>query len=80
MGKSLPVYSLTHSEKKGSGLSGLVQFELFEDNRHKYRIFVTGLTSKANRVIEEYEGRAGAETLIREIKREGLEALPTPNF
>ena len=54
-----------------------VQFELFEDDRYKYRIFVTSLTSKPHQVIEEYDGRAGAENLIGEAKREGLAAIPS---
>jgi hypothetical protein len=57
-----------------------VQFELFEDDRYKYRIFVTSRTSKSHRVIEEYDGRAGAETLIGEAKREGLAAIPSKKF
>jgi hypothetical protein len=57
-----------------------VQFELFEDDRYKYRIFVTSLTSKPHRVIEEYDGRAGAENLIGEAKREGLAAIPSQKF
>ncbi len=57
-----------------------VQFELFEDDRYKYRIFVTSLSSKPHRVIEEYDGRAGAENLIGEAKREGLAAIPSQKF
>jgi hypothetical protein len=57
-----------------------VQFELFEDDRYKYRIFVTSLTKKPYQVIEEYDGRAGAETLIGEAKREGLAAIPGKKF
>jgi hypothetical protein len=60
--------------------SGSVQFELFEDDRYKYRIFVTSLSSKPHRVIEEYDGRAGAENLIGEAKREGLAAIPSKKF
>ena len=57
-----------------------VQFELFEDDRYKYRIFVTSLPSKPHQVIQEYDGRAGAESLIGEAKREGLAAIPTQKF
>jgi hypothetical protein len=56
------------------------QGELFEDDRYKYRIFVTSLTSKAHQVVEAYDGRAGAETLIGEAKREGLAAIPSQKF
>lgn len=57
-----------------------VQFELFEDDRYKYRIFVASLSFKPHRVIEEYDGRAGAEPLIGEAKREGLAAIPSKKF
>jgi len=57
-----------------------VQFELFEDDRYQYRIFVTSLTFKAHQVVQEYDGRAGAETLIGEAKREGLAAIPSKKF
>jgi len=57
-----------------------VQCELFEDDRYKYRIFVTSLMSKAHQVVEEYDGRAEAEPLIGEAKREGLAAIPSKKF
>ena len=64
-------------KEKETAPSEPVQFELFEDDRYKYRIFVTSLSSKAHLVIEEYDGRAGAENLIGETKREGLAAIPS---
>lgn len=65
---------------KGKESSEPVQCELFEDDRYKYRIFVTSLTPKAHQVVEEYDGRAGAEPLIGEAKREGLAAIPGKKF
>jgi hypothetical protein len=56
------------------------QVPLFEDDRFKYRIFVTDRTQKAHVVIEEYDGRADAENLIGEVKREGLSAIPSAKF
>ena len=67
-------------KERAAAPSEPVQFELFEDDRYKYRIFVTSLTKKAHQVIEEYDGRAGAETLIGEAKREGLAAIPSKKF
>jgi tRNA U38,U39,U40 pseudouridine synthase TruA len=67
-------------KEKETAPSEPVQFELFEDDRYKYRTFVTSLSSKAHQVIEEYDGRAGAENLIGEAKREGLAAIPTRKF
>lgn len=56
------------------------QEKLFEDEKYKYRTFVTDLTEAPHKVIEEYDGRAEAETLIGEAKREGLAAIPSKNF
>jgi hypothetical protein len=57
-----------------------IQLELLEDERYKYRIFVTSLKRKAHAVIEEYDKRADCENLIGEAKREGLEAIPSAKF
>jgi hypothetical protein len=67
-------------KERGTAASEPVQCELFEDDRYKYRIFVTSLTKRAHQVVEEYDGRAGAETLIGEAKREGLAAIPSKKF
>ena len=67
-------------KERGRASSEPIQCELFEDDRYKYRIFVTSLRSKAHQVVEEYDGRAGAETLIGEAKREGLAAIPSKKF
>ena len=56
------------------------QEPLFEDDRYKYRIFVTDLAYKAHKVIKKYDRRAGAENLVGEAKREGLAAIPSKNF
>jgi len=56
------------------------QESLFEDENYTYRTFVTGFTAAAHQVIDEYDGRAGAETLIGEAKREGLAAIPSKRF
>ena len=66
-------------EKLETG-SSEVQCELFEDDRYRYRIFVTSLTAPAHKVIRRYDGRAGAENLVGEAKREGLAAIPTKKF
>lgn len=60
--------------------SGLVQCELFKDDRYKYRILVTSLTIQPHKVVRKYDGRAGAENLIGEAKREGLAAIPSKKF
>jgi hypothetical protein len=67
-------------KKQEAAPSEPVQCELFEDDRYKYRIFVTSLTKRPHQVVEEYDGRAGAETLIGEAKREGLAAIPSKRF
>lgn len=58
----------------------LGQDDLFNDENYKYRIFVTDLQVKPHKVIREYDGRAGAENLVGEAKREGLAAIPSKRF
>jgi len=58
----------------------LVQCELFEDDRYKYRIFCTDLGRKPHTVIAEYDKRADVENLVGESKREGLDAIPSSRF
>jgi len=58
----------------------LVQCELFEDDRYKYRIFCTDLGRKPHTVIAEYDKRADVENLVGESKREGLNAIPSSRF
>ena len=67
-------------EAKEASASEKQQVPLFEDDRYKYRIFVTDLKQKAHKVIEEYDGRADAENLVGESKREGLSAIPSAKF
>lgn len=57
-----------------------VQLTLLDDCNYTYRIFVTNLTQKAHKVIEEYDKRADCENLIGEAKREGLAAIPSRKF
>ena len=53
------------------------QEPLFEDDRYKYRIFVTNLSKTPQGTIAKYDQRAGAENLVGEAKREGLAAIPS---
>lgn len=57
-----------------------IQYELFEDDRYTYRIFVTSLIGKAHKVIVQYDKRADVENLVGEAKREGLDAIPSNKF
>lgn len=66
--------------KEETVVSTEVQLELLEDNKYKYRIFVTSLKDKAHKAIEEYDNRADCENLIGEAKREGLDAIPSNKF
>ena len=56
------------------------QLPLFEDDSYKYRVFVTDLKGKPHKIIDEYDGRADAENLVGEVKREGLSAIPSAKF
>lgn len=66
--------------KEKSGKDEYIQLELLEDEKYKYRIFVTSLKGEPHKVIEEYDKRADCENLIGESKREGLEAIPSFKF
>jgi len=57
-----------------------VQGKLFEGEKYTYREFVTSMTGKAHKVIEEYDKRADSENLIGEAKREGLAAIVSNKF
>lgn len=57
-----------------------VQYELFEDDRYTYRIFYTSLQGKPHKIIGLYDKRADAENIIGEVKREGLDAIPSAKF
>lgn len=56
------------------------QLQLFEDDSYKYRIFATNDKKKSHKIISEYDGRADAENLVGEVKREGLSAIPSAKF
>lgn len=53
---------------------------LFEEDRYTYRIFCTDLAGKAHQVIAEYDKRADVENLVGEVKREGLDMIPSAKF
>jgi len=57
-----------------------VQCMLFEDDNYLYRIFCTSLTSKAHKVVVQYDKRADVENLVGEAKREGLDMIPSAKF
>ena len=44
------------------------------------RVFVTNMTGKAHKVIEEYDKRTDSENLIGEARREGLAAIVSNKF
>jgi hypothetical protein len=57
-----------------------VQWELFEEDRYTYRVFCTSLKGKAHKAVTTYDKRADVENLIGEVKREGLDAIPSAKF
>ena len=54
--------------------------QAFGGEKYTYREFVTSMTGKAHKVIEEYDKRADSENLIGEAKREGLAAIVSNKF
>ena len=57
------------------------QYQLFETEQYVYRVFVTNMQGKPERLIEFYDGRAGAENLIKESNNDaGLASVPSGRF
>ncbi len=56
------------------------QQPLFDEDRFTYRIFCTNLRTSAHKAIGIYDRRADVENLIGEVKREGLDAIPSAKF
>ena len=56
------------------------QQPLFDEDRFTYRVFCTNLHTAAHKAIAIYDRRADVENLIGEVKREGLDAIPSAKF
>ena len=57
------------------------QYQLFETNQYKYRVFVTDMSEPIHFVVWFYNQRAGAENLIKEANNDaGLAAHPSGRF
>jgi len=57
------------------------QQELFEESNYTYRVFVTNLSESVLQLVKFYDGRAGAENLIKEAKNDaGLGSVPSKAF
>lgn len=56
------------------------QQPLFDEERFTYRVFCTNLKTSAHKAIGIYDRRADVENLIGEVKREGLDAIPSAKF
>ena len=82
MGWEVPCRFVAMRFPKDMGISSdaPMQYELFEDDRYTYRIFVTNLMGKVHKVIKQYDKRADVENLVGEAKREGLDAIPSNKF
>jgi len=54
---------------------------MFEDTSYKYRVFVTDLRRKAEKIVFEYDGRANIESLIEESKNQiAMAKIPGKRF
>ena len=56
------------------------QQSLFDEDRFTYRVFCTNLRTSAHKATGIYDRRADVENLIGEVKREGLDAIPSAKF
>jgi len=57
------------------------QLGLFEEEDYIYRVFVTNIKWSVLKVIDFYDGRAGAENLIKEANNDaGVAAVPSGRF
>lgn len=57
------------------------QYQLFEADSYTYRVLVTNMKGKPEQLIEFYDGRAGAENLIKESNNDaGLASVPSGRF
>jgi len=57
------------------------QYQLFETEQYLYRVLLTNIKGRPERLIEFYDGRAGAENLIKESNNDaGLASVPSGRF
>lgn len=58
-----------------------IQTDMFEDTSYKYRVFVTDLRRKAEKIVLAYDGRANIESLIEESKNQiAMAKIPGKRF
>jgi hypothetical protein len=56
------------------------QYEIFEADEYKHRVFATNMTWTAHAVIVHYDKRATVEAAIKEAQQEGILAIPSKRF
>ena len=79
-GKALRFVALRYAEATQPA-DEVEQYQLFATNRYTYRVFVTSLKEPIHLVVAFYNGRAGAENLIKEANNDaGLAAHPSGRF
>jgi hypothetical protein len=79
-GKALRFVALRYAEATQPA-DEVEQYQLFANNRYMYRVFVTSLKEPIHLVVAFYNGRAGAENLIKEANNDaGLAAHPSGRF
>jgi len=79
-GKALRFVALRYAEATQAA-DEVEQYQLFANNRYTYRVFVTSLQEPIHLVVAFYNGRAGAENLIKEANNDaGLAAHPSGRF
>ena len=77
-GKAYRFLALRYAKAKKGGTESPEQYQLFDTPEYIYRVFVTNLKGAVWELVTFYNGRAGAENLIKEANNDaGLAAHPS---
>jgi len=80
-GRPYRFVALRYEKKQKKKPGEVEQYQLFETSSYTYRVLVTNLDRPIDLVVWFYDGRAGAENLIKEANNDaGLRAYPSGRF
>jgi hypothetical protein len=79
--KALRFVALRYEQPQQQSAEEVEQYQLFATSKYTYRVFVTSMKEPIHLVVAFYNGRAGAENLIKEANNDaGLAAHPSGRF